>query len=1047
MNDKIIINTISKIHVTIATFLSLIILTLSIIFILLQNGIYFENISVPNLKIKTLYIKWNEKLHITVKEINIVKKSNNETKIDYKEINEVFKRVVWFDSWFERIAVQKITLNDITASFEYIDGEKGFLIASSPDFSLKSTLFFESNLFNTEIEEFNDLKRDIKITGNIIFNSNKLELTTNLNLNINNDMNLNVLANSTQSRLQYKINSKKDIKSIRHLVDLTGLDKAIRYWIIDAIDMSQVSLNSAYGWLDYSDIENGYKNFYAQATLKNLNYTYDKKLDAIHTNTTDIEFKDGVLFIYPKEAYTYGFFLDKSWLKIDFTKENVLLTLDLKFNAMLNKDLLYLLNRYKIELPFLQNSGEVKTDLQVFVALKTVDVSAKGSFYTKKANFTYLGLDIDIFNTTILLDNYDVKIDNMYAKYKDIASSYVDVALNTKAHKGYINFDVKTVAFQKEGLALKKPIKVIYDIAPKQDMINIDASTWKYNDTTLKVDSLAIPFYLDKLLAVIPSTLVKIPKVGSAYISGKNSFKSQKLNLDIDLLDFIYDDIKLTQKNSKLKLQYQNSELNIKSAKKIDLTLNGLKSTLNKTSLKIKNNKLYIKYGGINIDNTADALFDAQYDLKTNHGYVNLYKLKIRSKALGEVLSHKKRIKLNVSTTDTTTYISSKNIDLNFVATKKAWKLKLNSLSKIYKNSRILKNYLIKNGSVIVSKKTDSKKIEFNAKTAYPHKILVLNNKPIEKYIIDGTFNTKTKNSSININDSIKINIANNIDIKAKKIGINIGEVFDFFNNKPTEKITTAKTKKITFSAVDSFIYVSKERHAISDKIHLAYDGDITTAQLTHKQGNAGFILDKGNYHLYGENFNNKFMGSLFASSEFRGGKLDFTINGNTKKSHGVFHIEKTTIVDYKILNNILAFVNTIPALVTFSLPGYNKNGLAVESAYVNFDVNENNQFDIKDVSLISKEIKIVGRGKADYAKNSIDMELNLKTDLGSTFSKIPVVGYIFLDNENISTSLKITGKLNDPKVKTRLAQDIVVAPLNIIKRTLLLPLHLFSDK
>ena len=187
-------------------------------------------------------------------------------------------------------------------------------------------------------------------------------------------------------------------------------------------------------------------------------------------------------------------------------------------------------------------------------------------------------------------------------------------------------------------------------------------------------------------------------------------------------------------------------------------------------------------------------------------------------------------------------------------------------------------------------------------------------------------------------------------------------------------------------------------------------------------------------------------MDKLFALSKFKSGKLSFSMHGTTKDYKGLMHIKNTTILDYKILNNILAFVNTIPSLVTFSLPGYSKNGLEVKSAYINFN-SKDDVFDISDISLDSKEMDIVGRGTASFAKNEIDIKLNLISDLGSSVAKIPVVGYILLGEDSISTSMKISGKLNDPSVKSLIAKDIAVAPLNIIKRTLLLPFHLFEKE
>ncbi len=187
-------------------------------------------------------------------------------------------------------------------------------------------------------------------------------------------------------------------------------------------------------------------------------------------------------------------------------------------------------------------------------------------------------------------------------------------------------------------------------------------------------------------------------------------------------------------------------------------------------------------------------------------------------------------------------------------------------------------------------------------------------------------------------------------------------------------------------------------------------------------------------------------MENLFSLTKFKGGKLNFSMNGTIENYDGLFYIKDTTIIDYKMLNNILAFINTVPSLTTFSLPGYSKSGLKVKSAYMNFNA-KNSVFAISDFFLDSKEIDILGGGVADLNRNKIDVTLNLKTDLGSSISKIPLVGYILLGDDNtISTTMKITGKLTDPDVKSLIAKDIVVAPVNIITRALLLPYDLIKS-
>ncbi len=211
------------------------------------------------------------------------------------------------------------------------------------------------------------------------------------------------------------------------------------------------------------------------------------------------------------------------------------------------------------------------------------------------------------------------------------------------------------------------------------------------------------------------------------------------------------------------------------------------------------------------------------------------------------------------------------------------------------------------------------------------------------------------------------------------------------------------------------------------------------TAQLKYKSGSAGLRLENKNFHLYGKDFNDKFMTTLFSLSKFNDGTLDFSLNGTLAEYTGVIYVQDTIINDYKILNNILAFVNTVPSLVTFKLPGYSNEGLLINKAYIKFE-HKNNTFNLTDIYLDSKEIDIFGNGFVDIDNDKLDIVLNLKTDLGSNLAKIPLVGYIILDGETLSTNMHMTGKIADPKVQSLIAKDIVVAPINIIKRTLSLP-------
>lgn len=1012
----------------------------------MQNGVYIQNISIPNLKVKKLYIKWNEKLNISIQEIIIIKKSQNEkTDISVKKANKFFKSLLLFDKWFEKIEINKIKFNDITGSFKYIDGEEGFLTASSKDFSLKSSLYFESHYFNAKIEEFYDYKRKTKITGNIILdNYYNLELISDLDVDINNDILLKAYTIADEEKLSYKLISKKKIRNIKHTIEMLEMPKELKYWVYDAVKASYIELKSAYGWINYDKLDEAYKNVRALAVVSDLEYSYNPKLKPVVSKETELEFKDSVLYIRPKKAYQYGFYLNKSWLKIDFSKEEELLTIFLLFKGKVNKDLLYLLHTYEIELPFLQNSGSVDTNLKIEVGLRNIDVTAKGDFFTKKANFNYLGLNIDIFNAHVFLHNYDVKIDKMYSKYEDIATANVDVRFNAKRNEGIIDFDILDVNFKDLDLSLKsglKPLKVSYNISQKQDTITAENSSWLFKNKVVDVDELTMPFDLKTITLQIPTTPLRINNLVSAYATGTFALNPIRANFDVDLLKFTLHDLKMDQSSASLQVVY-DEKLFITSNDKIRFNANNLDYILKYTAIEIDQQEFKILNSLASIEGLASAKFNANYLFKDEAGTIKLKKLNFKNKALGEIFSSKDDIELHVMSNQEKTEIEAKNVNALFTLKDKGWNLKFKSLEKIAKESELLQDYNVTNGYFSIYKNSTDKNIQLYAHTKYPYKLMVKNNQPIEKYIIKGHIDKRSSDILLNINNSVDVRISKEIKVTANKVGLNLDEILNYASDRDSNG---EAGKNIIFDANNCYLYISENRHAISDTIHLQYFNNITTAQLKHKKGYAGFKLKNHKFYLYGNNFNDEFMDKLFALSDFNGGNLSFSMAGAINDYNGLIHIKDTTIIEYKTLNNILAFVNTIPSLITFSLPGYSNNGLEVKSTYINFHAKDN-IFNITDISLDSKEMDIVGKGSASFVNNTIDIDLTLKTDLGSSISKIPIVGYILLGEDSISTSMKISGKLNDPDVESLIVQDIVVAPLNIIKRTLLLPFYLFKS-
>ena len=892
------------------------------------------------------------------------------------------------------------------------------------------------------------LENKVNIHGKVILNTLEEKVYSKLHINANNDANLTLYAQADKKRLDYKLVSNKDITHIRELVAIFKLPKEIKFWTMDAIDAPSLTIHRIKGFVEYAHFKSAYRNIYVSVTVNKLNYTYNTKLDAIHTQRTELEFFDGILYIRPKKAYSYGIYLDRSWLKINFTKKDELLTLYLLFDGMLNKDMLHILNTYNIKLPFLQHSGKVKTDLKIAVNLKSIKINAEGDFSTKKANFDYLGLNIDIADTFIKLHNYDVDITKMKARYKNIAKANVTVQYNAKKAVGDINFSFTKIKLNKQQYldTTKGPLKAIYKIAPKGDKIIAEKSNWNIENFQLTLDALNLPFDLKKLQVSIPPSFFSIGNIADGYVSGKIDMKPLLFELKTDLLHFQYKGIKLAQSNALFTINYKK-HLSIKSQNKLFLNINESVYKIKKLTLNIDKNKIILKKTKFSIGNFITTEASAKYYFRSKSAQIYLKKFLLINPKNKTKLYYNDKFKLTLQTNKNNVEIKSKSLNADFILKNDRWILNINSIATISQNSKFLQDYKITNGTLSIYKKDKEKYTKFKGNINYDYKLLTDKDKVIQHYNLAG-YITKKEKIYLTINKKLHINISDKININLKNGGINNEDLLKFIDLISSQNKQTSPMKEKTnifFKAKNSYIYLGNNRYIVSNLMSMQYYNGVLTAQLQYANGKAGFKLKDDVFHLYGQNFNDTFMENLFSLSKFRGGSLDFSMSGTFKEYKGAFYIQNTTIQDYILLNNILAFINTVPSLATFSLPQYSKNGLHIDNAYMRFK-HKNHIFDISDIYIGSKELKILGKGTASVKYNNIDLTLNLKTDIGSNLSKIPVVGYLIFDGQSLSTTLKVSGKLTDPKVKTMIARDVAVAPLNIIQRTLTLPYKLLKD-
>ena len=181
-----------------------------------------------------------------------------------------------------------------------------------------------------------------------------------------------------------------------------------------------------------------------------------------------------------------------------------------------------------------------------------------------------------------------------------------------------------------------------------------------------------------------------------------------------------------------------------------------------------------------------------------------------------------------------------------------------------------------------------------------------------------------------------------------------------------------------------------------------------------------------------------------------KGGRYSLKKWGNIDKvMHGEILIEGGVVKGFKAYNNTLAFINTLPALVTLHAPGFSKKGFKIKKGEVKYRM-EGKKIFFEHIYIKGASSTIVGTGNIDLKKRTIEMKLAIQTarELGSVVGNIPLVGYILMgEDKSMSIGLHVSGTLDNPKVETSASKEILTLPFEFIKRVVESPIKLLKGE
>ncbi len=244
-------------------------------------------------------------------------------------------------------------------------------------------------------------------------------------------------------------------------------------------------------------------------------------------------------------------------------------------------------------------------------------------------------------------------------------------------------------------------------------------------------------------------------------------------------------------------------------------------------------------------------------------------------------------------------------------------------------------------------------------------------------------------------------------------------------------------------------IILQKDKTILLDTFTTKIKGKKSEFLAYYKNANIKVNKEENSLKVNANKLNSHFINTLFNTNLFKNGEFSLSLVGaSSDKFMASLHVKDTFIKSFSFYNNLLAFINSIPSLLSFKKLGFSEKGYKIKNADILFSKNAD-EIQIHSIDIKGIDADIIGKGKLNLKKNTIELGLKLKTFKGiSDFVKyIPIANYILLGkDQSIETGITVKGNLDNPQINTQAVTDIAAIPFEIIIRTLSLPFELMNE-
>ncbi|TLD88633.1 AsmA-like C-terminal domain-containing protein [Helicobacter sp. MIT 05-5294] len=369
------------------------------------------------------------------------------------------------------------------------------------------------------------------------------------------------------------------------------------------------------------------------------------------------------------------------------------------------------------------------------------------------------------------------------------------------------------------------------------------------------------------------------------------------------------------------------------------------------------------------------------------------------------------------------------------------YRFNLENLTAILPFSKILQEYKVQSGKMqVATRDFEDYHAEISLQTGQEILLNKQDDQPLKEAEL--TFDYNSQGFTLGFNDKSFILRSEGEVKKAFLNNLNLSLDLDQFTKGNAENKDT-----LLVEGKDSNLWI-KGRKVLADSFNITLVNGEIKASLKHKNGQADFYQRGDSMTLDAREFGDEFVNTIIQKQGVQNGR--FFINANTNDKGvlvGKISLLNTSLNQLNILQNVMAFIDTIPSLLSLKTPGFNQQGYYVNEGVVEFGLNDE-FLAIESLDLKGSSIDIKGRGIVQIESQAIDFNAELITakSLSGIINKIPLVNYIVLGkNGTISTAFKVGGTLENPQVQTQAVQDFLLSPFNVLKRVVTSPIEIFN--